>query len=63
MQGVNRAKGSLGWNQGVICGNTSIELQSEIPQNVTFCLVLSVLKHTCRNIEREGEERDLEGFI
>lgn len=44
IQGVNSAKGSLGWNQGVIHGNTSIEFQREIPQKVTFSLVPSVLK-------------------
>lgn len=42
MQGVNRAKGSLGWNQGVIRGNTYVEVQRGIRQKVTFSLVLSV---------------------
>lgn len=36
---------------------------SERSQKVTFSLVLSVLKDACRNVEREGGERDLEGFI
>lgn len=44
-------------------GNTSIDLQWESRQKVTCSFVLSVLKDACRNIEREGEERDLKGFI
>lgn len=62
MQGVNGTKGSRGKNQGVVRGNTPIDLQRDPTKSHVF-LVLSVLKDACRNIEREGEERDLKGFI
>lgn len=47
--------------------NENVDVKREIQQKdmltESFSPRVLILKDTCRNTEREGEERDLRGFI
>lgn len=60
-------QGGAGDGIRVSCGvrNVTVDEQWEIRQKDTLTVFphAVILKDTCRNTEREGEERDLQGFI